>query len=363
MSNEVVVTVFGTRPELVKLCMVIEEMDKRFVNHVIVHTDQHYDYDMDQLFMKELEMRAPDYRLSHRSESQTEQLGEMISQLGHVYDEIKPDAVVVLGDTNSTLAGALAAKKSGVVLSHIEAGCRSHDKTMPEEQNRVIVDHVSDILFAASLVGVDNLRNEGIAGASVHLVGSTLIDVCRRNLEMAKSKSKLCLPERYALMTIHRAVNIQDRNRLDAILNAMKEVSKSIPVVFPVHPHTRKVMEHWQMMPAIEGITTYPPLGYLDFLRALAGAEFVLTDSGGVQQEAQMLGVPILTARKETEWVETVECGGCRLVDADTNAIIQNSIGIINDREFRAGFTRCENPYSETEVSKRIVDILVESLK
>ncbi|UCE92296.1 MAG: UDP-N-acetylglucosamine 2-epimerase (non-hydrolyzing) [Methanobacteriota archaeon] len=363
MSDEVVVTVFGTRPELVKLCMVIEEMDRRFDNHVIVHTDQHYDYDMDQLFMEELEIRAPDHRLSQRSENPVEQLGAMISQLSHVYGEVKPDVVVVLGDTNSTLAGALAAKKSGVLLSHIEAGCRSHDKTMPEEQNRVVVDHISDILFAPSRIGVENLRDEGITGPSVHLVGSTLIDVCRRNLEIARSKSKVDLPERYALVTIHRAANIQDRNRLQAILDSVEIISESIPVVFPVHPHTSKMMKRWQMTPASEGLKICPPLGYLDFLKALAGAEFVLTDSGGVQQEAQVLGVPILTARKETEWVETVECGGCRLVDADAEAIIQNSLRIINDDEFRASFSRRGSPYSETEVSKKIAEILFESLQ
>lgn len=363
MSDETVVTVFGTRPELVKLCMVIEEMDRRFDNHVIVHTDQHYDYDMDQLFMEELKIRKPDYRLSHKSENQAEQLGKMISQLSNVYGEVKPSLVIVLGDTNSTLAGGLAAKKSGLSLSHIEAGCRSHDKTMPEEQNRVLVDHVSDILFAASSAGVENLRSEGIAGPGVHLVGSTLIDVCKRNLEIAKSRSKISLPERYALMTVHRAGNILNKERLGAIIDSAETVAKNIPIVFPVHPHTQKMMEKWQIKPVAEGLKMYPPLGYLDFLKTLAGAEFVLTDSGGVQQEAQVLGVPILTARKETEWVETVECGGCKLVDADREAIVQNSLRIINDDEFRASFSRCENPYSETEVSKRIADILVESLE
>ena len=363
MSSRVVATVFGTRPEIVKLCMFIEEMDRRFNNHVLIHTDQHYDYEMDRVFMDDLGVRAPDCRLSRSSESQTEQLGTMISQLGRAYDRVRPDAVVVLGDTNSTLAGALTAKKCGVPLAHIESGCRSHDKTMPEEQNRLVVDHISDILFAPSRICVDNLANEGISGSQVHLTGSTLVDVCRRNLEIASIKSKLELPEKYGLMTIHRAVNIQNKDRLSSILRAVNIVSKGIPIVFPVHPHTRKMMDLWQMAPFSENVLEYPPLGYLDFLKTLAGAEFVLTDSGGVQQEAQVLGVPILTARRETEWVETVECGGCILVDADADAIIENSLRIVNDDEFRSRFVRCKNPYSETGVSKKIVKILAAAIR
>ena len=359
MSGKVIVTVFGTRPEIVKLCMFIEEMDRRIDNHILVHTDQHYDYEMDEVFMKELGVRAPDHRLSHRHDNQAEQLGAMISQLGRVLDDVRPDGVVVLGDTNSTLAGALAAKKSGIRLIHIESGCRSHDRTMPEEQNRVVVDHLSDILYAASSDSVQNLRNEGISGQNVHLVGSTLVDVCRRNLEIARAKSRLQLPERYGLMTIHRAINIQNEDRLKGILEAMKVVSDVIPIVFPVHPHTRLMMERWKIIPETENMHLLPPLGYLDFLKALSEAEFVLTDSGGVQQEAQVFGIPILTARKETEWVETVECGGCRLVDADANAIAELSLRIVRDKDFREDFLKGENPYVESGVSRKIVDILV----
>ena len=360
MSSSAIVTIFGTRPEIVKLCMFIEEMDGRFDNHALLHTDQHYDYEMDEIFMKELNVRVPDHRLSLSSVDQIVQLGEMISQIGQILGELKPEAVVVLGDTNSTLAGALAAKKSGTTLIHIESGCRSHNRAMPEEQNRVVVDHISDVLFAASSASVENLRNEGISGPMVHLVGSTLVDVCKRNLKIARERSKLHLPDRYALMTIHRAANIQNSERLRAIIHAMRIVSETIPIVFPVHPHTRKVMEQLNMTDDANGLLIHPPLGYLDFLKALAGAEFVLTDSGGVQQEAQVLGVPILTARKETEWVETVECGGCRLVDADTDAIVENSLKIVQDEEFRAEFLRCKNPYAESGVSRRIVDILAE---
>jgi UDP-N-acetylglucosamine 2-epimerase len=359
MSKPTVVTILGTRPEIIKLCVFIEEMDSRIDSHLLVHTDQHYDYDMDEIFMNELGVRTPNHRLHTKSRNPVEQLGDMITQLGMLFRAVEPAAVVVLGDTNSTLAGALAAKKSGVRLAHIESGCRSFDPTMPEEQNRVVTDHLSDILFAPSSACVRNLAREGIGGSRVHLVGSTLIDVCARNLSIARMQAEADLPAKYALMTIHRAANLSSRERLSSILKAMAEVSRRIPVVFPVHPHTRKTMEEMGIMSDLGDIQMLPPMGYLQFLRALSGAEFVLTDSGGVQQEAQVLGIPILTARRETEWVETVECGGCRLVDADTDAILGESFKILDDPRYRESFRSCKNPYSERDVSRRIAEVLV----
>ena len=362
MACKTIVTVLGTRPEIIKLCVFIEELDSRTDEHLLVHTDQHYDYEMDEVFMRELNVRAPDHRLRISNRRPSHQFGDMIAQLGDLFESLSPRAVVVLGDTNSTLAGAIAAKKSGTVLAHIEAGCRSFDKSMPEEQNRVVTDHLSDLLFAPSKTCMVNLAREGISGPGNHLVGSTLVDVCARNLEIARNKPGLDLPPRYALMTIHRAINLSDKDRLSSILSAMAEVSHEIPVVFPVHPHTREVMARWNMMSGLGNIQLVSPMGYLQFLRSLSGAEFVLTDSGGVQQEAQVLGIPILTARKETEWVETVTCGGCRLVDADSKMIVSESLKILNDATYNRSFRCSENPYSEKDVSRRIADILVKSV-
>jgi UDP-N-acetylglucosamine 2-epimerase (non-hydrolysing) len=350
-----VATVFGTRPEIIKLSMYIEEMDKKSRDHFLIHTNQHYDYEMDAVFMEELDLRAPNFRLDVKSANQATQMGGMISELGRIFGRISPEVVTVLGDTNSTLAGAIAAKKLGIRLAHIEAGCRSFDSTMPEEQNRIVADHLADILFAPTNTCVENLKREGLSGSSVCLVGSTLTEVCKRSLRISQGKSAFDFTRPYALMTIHRRSNIEDRSRLSAIVHAMVEVSKTIPVVFPVHPHTRKSISQYGLGDTLRNLHTTRPLGYLDFLKALSGAEFVLTDSGGVQQEAQILNVPILTARNCTEWVETVRSGGCILVDADEKEIVRNAIRLVKNKAFAGKLRKTKNPYVETKVSKRIV--------
>jgi UDP-N-acetylglucosamine 2-epimerase (non-hydrolysing) len=341
MSRMTIATVFGTRPETIKLSSYIEQMDK--------------------VFFRELEIRKPDFRLTAQSGNQTVQLGQMISQLAAVYGNIKPDWVVVLGDTNSTVAGAVSAKKSGIKLAHIESGCRSFDSNMPEEQNRVLADHVSDLLFAPTKECVKNLGNEGISGSKVKLVGSTLVEVCRRNLEIAGRKASIDVHPPYALMTIHRRGNIEDRRRLKAIVSAMARVSSKVPVIFPVHPHTATKLAEYGLDQMLGRIQIVPALGYLDFLYALSKAEFVLTDSGGVQQEAQVFNVPTLTARKETEWIETVRSGASILVDANESAIARNGIKIVTSPAFKRKLKRAKNPYLESGVAKKIANALLES--
>lgn len=363
MKGPTMATVFGTRPEIIKLSSFIDEADRRVKRHFMIHTNQHYDYEMDKVFFEDLDLRQPDFRLIARPGDQVVQLGEMISQLGTIFNEIEPDTVVVLGDTNSTVAGAVAAKKHGSRLAHIEAGCRSFDMAMPEEHNRIMIDHVSDILFAPTRASVQNLGDEGIAGKRVRLVGSTLIEVCRRNLKIAKKKSTFKARKPYALMTIHRRGNIENEERLASIVRAMARVSKEIPVIFPAHPHTRSFLTKYGLDKETGKVRVIQPLGYLDFLKALSETEFVLTDSGGIQQEAQVFSVPILTARKETEWVETVESGGAILVDADEKTIVKYAEKILKDKNFKKKLRGSKNPYSETNVNKKIVSMLIQDAK
>jgi UDP-N-acetylglucosamine 2-epimerase len=363
MRGKTVATVFGTRPEIIKLSSYIEEMDRHTDRHFLIHTNQHYDYEMDMVFFRELEIRKPDFRLTAQPGNQTVQLGQMISQLAAVYGNIKPDWVVVLGDTNSTVAGAVSAKKFGSKLAHIESGCRSFDSSMPEEQNRILADHVSDLLFAPTKECVKNLRNEGISGSKVKLVGSTLVEVCRRNLKIAERKATIDVHPPYAIMTIHRRGNIEDKRRLKAIVSAMARISEKIPVIFPMHPHTGAKLAEFGLDRKLGKIQVVPALGYLDFIYALSKAEFVLTDSGGVQQEAQVFGVPTLTARKETEWVETVKSGASVLVDANENAIARNGLRIVKNPAFKRKLRNAKNPYLESGVAKKIVNALLQGQK
>jgi UDP-N-acetylglucosamine 2-epimerase len=355
MARKVVATVFGTRPEIIKLSTYIEEMDGSNSEHFLVHTNQHYDYDMDEVFMEDLHLRRPDFRLATRQTTQARQFGHMIMDLSGVFEKIRPDIVVVLGDTDSTAAGAFAAKKSDALLAHIESGCRSFDKRMPEEQNRIVVDHLSDLLFAPTKTCVENLQKEGISPKSIRLVGSTLVEVCRRNLKIAERSSTLSYDRPYAIVTIHRRGNIEDSKRLKSIMSAVGELSREISVVFPIHPHTRARIEEEHLEGELENVEVTSPLGYLDFIKALSQAEFVLTDSGGVQQEAQVLNVPIITARRETEWVETVESGSCILADANRLKILRCGRRIIHDEKFRRRICGATNPYLEKGVAKRIV--------
>ncbi|MFW9944008.1 MAG: non-hydrolyzing UDP-N-acetylglucosamine 2-epimerase [Candidatus Sifarchaeia archaeon] len=363
MQELIAVTVFGTRPEIIKLSSFIEEMDRRITNHFLVHTNQHYDYEMDAIFMDDLELRKPDVRLSVRSRNQVTQLGEMVAQLGSVLRKLNPDVVTVLGDTNSTVAGSIAGLKYGAKVVHIESGCRSHDRTMPEERNRIIVDHASDLLIAPTRTCVQNLREEGLNHDSVHLVGSTLVEVCKRNLRIAKKKASIELDRPFVLVTIHRRGNIEDEGRLRSIAGALGTLSRDVNLVFPLHPHTKTYLKKYGLLHKLGTTSLLPPLGYLDFLKALSEAEFVITDSGGVQQEAQVFNVPTLTARKETEWVETVESGVSVLVDASERKIVQAGRRLLKDEEYRGRMRKSKNPYVEREVSKRIADLILKHIR
>ena len=318
-----IVSVVGARPQFIKAAPVSRALRQRHAE-VLVHTGQHYDDNMSAVFFEELGLPQPDVNLGVGSGSHGAQTGAMLAGIEQVLLAEKPDWVLVYGDTNSTLAGALAAAKLHILVAHVEAGLRSFNRWMPEEVNRVLTDHVSDLLFCPSQTAVDNLVREGIT-AGVHLVGDVMADALLWAAERARARSKILeqvgVQEKgYLLATVHRAENTDAPARLRAIMGAFAAPNE--PVVFPIHPRTRACIQAFNLESEIHNLKSIAPVGYLDMVRLEQGARMILTDSGGIQKEAYWLGVPCVTLRDETEWVETVQTGWNVLVGADTVRIV-----------------------------------------
>ena len=291
---------------------------------LIVHTGQHYDDELSQVFFDELQVPAPDRELGAGTGSNTEQTARILGALEPVLHELRPDLVLVYGDTNSTLAGALAGAQAGFAVGHVEAGMRSFDRTMPEELNRVLADHASDLLLCSTQTAVDNLQREAARG-DIHLVGDVMADVSLAFRDIAGERSSVLSdldlePRAYLLVTAHRAGNVDRAERLERLV----ELLIALPgrVVFPLHPRTRARLDRAGLLERLDGLVLTGPLGYLDFLELTRHARAVLTDSGGVQKEAYLLGVPCLTMRETTEWTETVDAGWNVLVDLDRDAAL-----------------------------------------
>jgi len=313
-----ILSVVGARPQFVKCAPVSREL-RKVHEEILVHTGQHYDYLLSEVFFRDLGIPAPDYHLEIGSGSHGVQTGRMLGAIEEVIGKEEPEIVLIYGDTNSTLAGALAAAKVHVPVAHVEAGLRSFDRRMPEEVNRGLTDHCSDLLFCPTETAVANLAAEGIT-RGVHLTGDVMVDALQENLALAKERATVDLPATgYFLATVHRASNTDDPVALRAIMAAFALLEA--PVIFPVHPRTRKKFAEYGIRPA-ENVRIVEPLPYFDMLAALAGARAVLTDSGGVQKEAYILEVPCVTLRENTEWVETLEDGWNVLVGADAGRIV-----------------------------------------
>jgi UDP-N-acetylglucosamine 2-epimerase (non-hydrolysing)/UDP-GlcNAc3NAcA epimerase len=318
-----IVTVIGNRPQFVKAAAVSRLLRQRH-EELIVHTGQHYDDELSQVFFDELHVPAPDRELGAGTGSNTEQTARILGALEPVLHELRPDLVLVYGDTNSTLAGALAAAQAGFAVGHVEAGMRSFDRTMPEELNRVLTDHASDLLLCSTQTAVDNLQREAARG-DVHLVGDVMADVSLAFRDIAGERSSVLSdldlePRAYLLVTAHRAGNVDRAERLERLVELLTALPGT--VVFPLHPRTRARLERAGLLERLDGLVLTGPLGYLDFLELTRHARAVLTDSGGVQKEAYLLGVPCLTMRETTEWTETVEAGWNVLVDLDRDAAL-----------------------------------------
>lgn len=355
-----IVSVVGTRPNLVKMAPVIREILRRKIPHLLVHTGQHYDRELSEIFVKELKMPKPDYFLDVGSGSHGYQIGEMLKKNEEVLLRETPDFVLIPGDTNTSLAGALASSKiTGVRTCHIEAGLRSFDRRMPEEINRILIDHCSDFLFCPTETAVANLHTEGISEDMIHKVGDTMVDACFEHLNLSK-QSEICQKYKfdsdYFLVTLHRAENTDDRDRLEGIINALLAVDQ--PIIFPIHPRTKKRLTEygmWEMVEKSDGIRLMEPVGYLEFLFLLSNAKLMITDSGGVQKEAFLLKVPCVTLRDNTEWVETVYANANVLVGADKITILN---GIEKMIEMKVAYKN--TPFGDGKAAKRVVDILIE---
>jgi UDP-N-acetylglucosamine 2-epimerase (non-hydrolysing)/UDP-GlcNAc3NAcA epimerase len=321
-----ILTVVGNRPQFIKAAAVSGLLRERH-EEVLVHTGQHYDDSLSRVFFTELGLPRPDRELGVGGGTNTSQTARMLAALEPLLAEVDPNAVLVYGDTNSTLAGALAAAQAGVPVVHVEAGMRSFDRTMPEELNRVLSDHLGELLLCSSETAAENLRAESVAGR-IEVVGDVMVDVALRRQPAARADARVSAAYglqagSYLLLTAHRAGNVDDPERLRALVALVQALP--MPVLFPLHPRTRARLNDAGMMAALErtdGLQLAEPLGYVEFSALVCQARAVLTDSGGVQKEAYLAGVPCVTLRANTEWVETVQAGWNTLVDLDADAAL-----------------------------------------
>ncbi len=321
-----ILTIVGARPQFVKAAVLSRTISgHKNIKEVIVHTGQHFDENMSEVFFREMHIPKPDYNLQINSLSHGAMTGRMIEKIEDVIIKESPDVVVVFGDTNSTIAGALAAKKLHVKIAHVEAGLRSYNMNMPEEVNRVLTDRISDYLFCPTDAAVKNLQKEGFEyfDNMIYCVGDVMFDAAnfysKKSSEQSTVISQLGL-DAFALCTIHRAENSDNPKRLSAIFKALNQINDSIPVVTPLHPRTRKKAEKLLIKPEFKIIE---PVGYFDIIEMLKHSKVVLTDSGGLQKEAFFFGKPCITLRDETEWVELVEHGFNELTGANVNKIVK----------------------------------------
>ncbi|KKG13328.1 UDP-N-acetylglucosamine 2-epimerase [Methanosarcina sp. 2.H.T.1A.6] len=349
--------ILGTRPEIIKMSPLIRECEKRNLDYFVLHTGQHYSYEMDRAFFDDLELPKPAYNLDVGSGSHAEQTGKIMEGIEKVILEEKPDVVLVQGDTNTVLAGALAASKVHIKVGHVEAGLRSYDRSMPEEINRVVVDHVSDYLFAPTELSKQNLLKEGIEESKIFVTGNTIVDAIFQNLEISNKKvdvlNDLGLKSKeYFLLTSHRAENVDSREQLGKLLKGISTIQKeySLPVVFPIHPRTEKKIKEFGF--SLDGIRPIKPVGFLEFLQLEANARLVFTDSGGVQEETCILGTPCVTLRDNTERPETLEVGSNVLAGVEPDRIIQSAIKMMSEKRSWI------NPFGDGRAAEKIIDTL-----
>jgi len=325
-----IINICGARPNFMKIAPLARAYEQSSsIESLIVHTGQHYDERMSKWFFDELRIPKPDINLEVGSGSHAQQTAAIITKFEPVVLEHKPDAILVVGDVNSTVACALVAAKLGIGVFHVEAGLRSFDRTMPEEINRVLTDSISDLLFVSEPSGVDNLKAEGVDASKVHFVGNVMIDTLRFNLEKANASTVLKdngWSERgYVVLTLHRPSNVDDPDVFGRICDALDHIQKDVPVVFPIHPRTRNNIVQLGLQPrfdAMAHVQLIEPLGYLDFLKLTSQAAAVLTDSGGIQEETTILGTPCLTLRENTERPATITDGTNQLVGMDPARIM-----------------------------------------
>jgi len=355
--------ILGTRPEIIKMSPVIRECIRKKLNFSILHTNQHYSENLDKIFFKELNLPQPRYNLNVGSGTHAEQTAKILVGVERILLKEKPDIVLVLGDTNTVLAGALAAAKLHIKIGHIEAGLRSYYREMPEEINRILTDHCSDLLFVPTKKAKDILLNEGILNKNIFITGNTIIDAVFQNLKLAEKESKILKKlnlskKGYFLMTAHRVENVDNKDRLRGILKGAEMVSKkfSLPVIYPIHPRTRKMMKRFKFKVS-DKVRLLEPLGYLDFLKLENSAKLILTDSGGIQEEACAMQVPCVTLRDNTERPETIDVGSNLLSGANSLRILKCVSKMLNkDRKWK-------NPFGSGKAAEKIIKIIQKNEK
>jgi len=351
--------ILGTRPEIIKFSPVIFEFERLRVNYFILHSGQHYSYSLDRVFFEQLGLPEAKYNLDVGSGSHGSQTGRMLIGMEDVLRHEFPDIVLVQGDTNTTLAGALAAVKLHIPVGHIEAGLRSYDRSMPEEINRLLTDHCSELLFAPTEKSKQILLGEGVSEDKIFVTGNTIVDALYRNLRLAEGRkdvlNRLGLKERkYFLVTIHRQENVDDKERFSKILSGLELINKKFgfPIVYPIHPRAKKRMKQFGLKP--KSLRIIEPLDYLSFLLLESHARLILTDSGGVQEEACILHVPCVTLRDNTERPETLEIGSNILAGTEPHVILEKTELMLK--------SACDwpNPFGDGKAGSRIVRILIE---
>ncbi len=359
----------GTRPSIIKMATVIlEARQRKNLEYSIVHTGQHYDWEMSKSFFEELDLPEPDYLLGVKSGSHGIQTSKVIARFEKVLSKEKPLIVVVDGDTNSAMGSCIAASKLKIPIGHIEAGCRSFDKSMPEEINRIVIADLANIHFAPTKNCVSNLLREGIHKKEVFLTGHPLVDLLygmRNKIDNASILKKNNLKHReFYCVTLHRDFNTDNKARLKEILKALAEISKYRLVVFPIHPRTKKMIRSFGLENFLANIMTMKPIGYLEMLSLIKNARVVLTDSGGIQQECPLLGTPCITLRENTEWIETLSDNMNQLVGASHRKIVNTTLKL--DKKYDlllARLRKHKNLFGNVGASERIVNIIANFVK
>ena len=361
-----IINVIGTRPNFMKIAPIIKEINKfNEIEHILVHTGQHYDIQLSDIFFEELNIPAPDISLGIGSDTHARQVAKIMIEFETVCDNFSPDAILIVGDVNSTMACALVAAKKGIKIFHVEAGIRSFDRNMPEEINRLVTDSITDYLLPPSQDAVINLLKEGHLDENIRLVGNVMIDTLY--LFQDKIKSSIILDNldltqhEYVTLTLHRPSNVDDYNNFISIIKALKEIQKKIKIVYPIHPRTRNRIKEFELQKdfdAMNNLILVDSLGYFDFGKLVSNSRFVLTDSGGIQEETTVYGIPCITIRENTERPITVTEGTNELAGTDSQKIIEFSNQILNNKWKKGSIPHIW----DGKASKRIVEFLIEKL-
>ena len=358
-----IAVILGTRPEIIKLSVIIRICQEKKYDYFVIHTGQHYSYEMDKTFFKDLELPEVKYNLDVGSGTHGEQTAKILERIEQVLIKEKPDIALVQGDTNTVLAGGLAASKLGIKVGHVEAGLRSYDRNMPEETNRVLTDHLSDFLFCPTENSKKIAASEKIDEEKIYVTGNTIVDAVIENKKIAAKKSNILeelkiKKEKYILVTAHRQENVDVEEKLQNLISAFEELYNKykMPIIYPMHPRTQKMIKKFNIRTP-ENLKIINPVGFLDFLMLEANAKIILTDSGGVQEESCILQIPCVTLRENTERPETIEVGSNKLAGTDPENIIKAVEEMINITK------NWENPFGNGKSSEKILEILKQKIK